>query len=147
LARVLWTSGVTEPLAPSTWYNIQSYTRKMIPVSSLSLSTNSDSDKNIPSCYRLGVAVTHGRSPFLTAGPTIFFDHLETLEPIYTNTVHWVTPGSEMTPWGTLSPTCGCTSVAYYGTVLFFIFARCPARKMRLHRFLTAHATTVTGSQ
>jgi hypothetical protein len=40
-------------------------------------------------------------------------DRLGTLEAICTNTVvYWVLPDSEVTPWGTHSPTSGCTSVA-----------------------------------
>ena len=79
--------------------------------------------------------------------------HLGTLELIFA-----MSPGSEMTPWGSLSqaPTCDCTSVpvAYYGTVLYFyLCSLSPAPKMRPHRFkgqppnhLTAHATTAMGS-
>jgi hypothetical protein len=66
-----------------------------------------------------------------------------------------VSPGSEMTPWGTLSPVCGSTSVE--GRFIFYLCSlshhHSHARKMRLHRFkgqpqnhLTVQATTVMGS-
>ena len=92
------------------------------------------------SCRGPGLQLVRGSSPILT-----LFDH--------PGKSYWISSGSEMTPWGTLSPTRGCTSVVITETVLFlfYLFSLSPARKMRHHRFigeqpqyhLIAHATTV----